>query len=312
MSRSIIVGSAGQDGQLLFDRLHRDRQLVMGIERAAVRVAGNGLSNVVDILDRAQVEAAVKAHQPDRIYYLAAVHRSSQQQEGDPHLLMERSFDIHVRGLLHCLDAMRRFAPQCRLFYAASSHVFGIPLTPVQDESTPFSPICIYGITKTAGAHLCRYYRNAHGVHASVGILYNHESHLRPPQFVSQKIVRAARAIRDGGGSKLILGDLETRIDWGYAPDYVDAMIRILELDQADDFVIATGESHPVREFVEIAFSEAGLDWDDHVILDPSLLAKQRRELVGNPEKLRRRTGWRNSLSFEMMVRHLMHDQERD
>lgn len=311
MTRTIIVGSAGQDGRLLFGRLFREKQPVAGIERNGVRVVENESMRPVNILDRAQVDAAVQAFKPTRIYYLAAVHRSSEQHAGDPHRHFERSFAVQVTGLLHFLDAMRRHAADARLFYAASSHVFGRPAGKMQDESTPMNPVCVYGITKAAGAQLCRHYRDEHDVHASVGILYNHESPLRQPQFVSQKIVRAARAIRDGSDAKLILGDLDARIDWGYAPDYVDAMVRVLEQDEPDDYVVATGEAHSVREFADIAFDEAGLDWREHVRQDSLLLTKERRELVGDASRLRQRTGWQPSISFETMVRQLVNSQEQ-
>jgi GDPmannose 4,6-dehydratase len=152
---------------------------------------------------------------------------------------------------------------------------------------------------------LCRHFRE-NGGFASVGILYNHESGQRPETFVAQKIINTARRIKAGSGEKLVIGDLSAKVDWGYAPDFVDAMIRILRLPQPDDFIIATGESHTVREFVEVAFGELGLDWKSHVVENPALIGTPKPPLVGNPEKLKRMTGWRPSVSFEQMVRRLV------
>src|SRR5262249_16066172 len=155
----------------------------------------------------------------------------------------------------------RRHAPKGRLFYAASSHCFGEPPAAVQDESTPLRPRCVYGITKTAGVGLCRMYRANHPIAASAAFFYNPQSALPAPTFPPTHICRPALEGAVGRRDKLVLGDLSARVDWGFAPDYVDAMTRILRLATADDFVIATGEAHSVEEFVAIAFARAGADW---------------------------------------------------
>jgi GDPmannose 4,6-dehydratase len=241
----------------------------------------------------------------DEIYYLAAFHHSSQERPASEEETLEKSHDIHVTGLRNVLNAMKEHQPDARLFYAASSYIFGNPPTPIQDETTPLNATSAYGVTKAAGVQLCRQYR-AEGLFASVGILYNHESGQRPETFVAQKILNTGRRIAAGSAEKLVLGDLSAKVDWGYAPDCVDAMIRILRLPQPDDFIIATGESHSVREFVELAFAALGLDWKSHVVENPSLLGSPKPPLVGNPNKLKRMTGWRPSVSFEQMVRLLL------
>jgi GDPmannose 4,6-dehydratase len=181
-----------------------------------------------------------------------------------------------------------------------------VPPTRLQDENTPLRPFSPYGITKTAGVQLCRMYRDSHGVHASVGFLYNHESPLRKSNFLSTRIVRSAVEISRGRRTKLVLGDLSARVDWGYAPDYVEAMIRILQLNSADNFVISTKESHSVEEFVEVAFTHLGIDWRQHVEVQPSVVVKRFIELVGDNAKLRAATGWSPSVSFQGMVRLLV------
>ena len=197
---------------------------------------------------------------------------------------------------------MRLHAPKARLFYAASSLCFGDATESPQTESTPLAPRCVYGITKTAGVQCCRLYRQTHGLYALSGFLYNHESPLRPEKFVTQKIVRAAKAIARGEQSELILGDLSARIDWGWAPDYADAMTRTLRLPEARDFVIATGETHSVRDFVEIAFTRVGLDWQNYVKENTVLLQRRNAPLVGDASLLRQLTGWKPMVTFPEMI----------
>jgi GDPmannose 4,6-dehydratase len=261
----------------------------------------------VDIFSYASVVDAVRAWQPSAVFYLAAEHGSSENRsaEGDS-TLFRKSLRVHVEGVVNFLEALATSASDSSLFYAASSHIFGSPDVDVQDENTPFKPDSVYAITKTTGVHACRYYRMYRNVRASSGILYNHESPLRQGEFISQKIARAAVAISRGNGTELVVGDLAATVDWGYAPDFVDAMVRIAESAPADEYVIATGEPHSVREFVEIAFSHVGLDWQEHVREDRSVLTRGSRARLGNSARLRERTGWQPSLSFSDMVRRLV------
>lgn len=296
MSRAIVVGVNGQDGRILDERLRGEGCAVIGIARGGI-----------DIADRAQVRALVAEWKPERVFYLAAFHHAAQENAGaDGAELFEKSHAAHVRGVVNFLEAIRELSPATRLFYAASSLVFGEPPGERQDERTPLNPRCIYGITKTAGMHCCRFYREAHGVFASAGILYNHESRFRQEKFVSQKIARAARAIAAGSREKLVLGDLSARTDWGFAPDFVEAMVRMLALERAEDFVVATGEAHTVREFVEIAFARVGLDWREHVEENPALLHRRRPTMIGDASRLRAVTGWEPSVTFREMVESLV------
>lgn len=296
MIDALIIGAGGQDGRLLTEKLTREGRRVAGLRRGSI-----------DLSDPPAVRAFVGSEQPGEIYYLAAHHHSSQDEAPEPADLFRASFAAHVDGLVNVLDAMRREAPKARLFYAASSHCFGSrPPTPVQDESTPLNPDNVYGVTKTAGVHACRYYRNDHGVFASAGYLYNHESRYRRPEFVTTKIIRAAIEIKRGRREKLLIGDLSAQVDWGYAPDYVDAMTRILRLDRSDDFVIATGTAHSVQEFAEIAFAGVGLNWREHVEEKSGIITKRKLGLVGNPAKLKAATGWGPTVTFDEMIRNLL------
>ncbi len=313
MKQAIIVGNCGQDGRILFDRLSHDGYALLGIGRESLATCGTPFQGVLNILDAPAISAAVRQFQPDEVYYLAAYHHSSEDKSlANTRDLFARSHDVHVVGLLNFLEAIRTEQPRARLVYAASSHVFGDPATPTQDENTPLRPLCVYGITKTTGIHVCRMYRQSHGVGASAAILYNHESPYRRADFLSQRIVRGAVAIQQGQAQELVLGDLSARVDWGYAPDYVDAMVRILALPEASDFLVATGEPHTVAELAATAFAALGLDWRAHVREDPTLLARRRMELVGNSRLLREQTSWRPSVTFETMIGILLRaEQER-
>jgi len=306
VKRALIVGSQGQDGAYLTELLHSKGYDVLGIGaggaegRAGVNPAMN-----IDIRDKAVVLGLLADAKPDEIYYLAAYHQSAEGTPQDPYDLLQRSFEVNTLALNHFLYATVKASVKSRLFYAASSRVFGSPGTPVQDEQTPFNPVCPYGISKASGAWLCRHYRQEIGAFCSVGILYNHESPRRAAPFVSRKIVKAAVAIRNGIQSQLVLGNLDARVDWGYAPDYVSAMWAILQSDLADDFVIASGTLHSVRDFARTAFAAVDLDWNRYVTENTQVLSSGRPQvtLCGDNRKLQRTTGWRPQVSFEQMVR---------
>lgn len=306
MTKALIVGSKGQDGSYLVEHLAARNYVVAGISRGAV--LGPLQSDFpIDIRDSSAIRRVVSSFAPDEIYYLAAFHHAAETLPLDQDDLIHRSFEINTLALHNFLDAMAAESPRSRLFYAASSHVFGEPAKSVQDENTPLSPICPYGISKTAGAHLCRYYRRQHNVFSSVGILYNHESPRRSPGFVFRKVIKAAVEISKKRQDKLVLGGLDACIDWGYAPDYVDAMWRILQLDAPGDFVISSGKLHSVRELVETAFDAVGLNWKAYVEIDPSVTRKSRSGILsGDSSRLRSCTGWRPTKSFREIVEEIV------
>jgi len=308
--RALIIGSAGQDGLLLFEQRSKSCD-VLGVDVGGLQ--SHGLSSeelatlppAVDIHDAAQVLAFVGRSKPDELYYLAARHHSSEERPDEANELRE-SMSVNFLAFVNVLEAVRQIAPACRVFYAGSSHMFGSPRMAMQDERTPFAPANPYAISKVAGTHACALYRARHGLHVSVGILYNHESPLRAERFVSQRIVLGAKRAALDPGFKLALGSLESVVDWGYAPDYVDAMVRILQQQAPDDYIVATGEPHTVQDFVECAFRTTGKDWRAHVVVEPGRVGTpsgpEMGALVGNASKLRARTGWRPSVTFDEMV----------
>jgi GDPmannose 4,6-dehydratase len=306
---ALIIGAGGQDGRLL-SRLLLDREYtVWGWIQSGPAAPAPCECALIDILQPALVEAELRRSPPDEIYYLAAFHHATEDVvELSAAELLRCSFDVHVLGLLNVLQAIEECCPRTRLFYAASSHVFGTPIAEWQNEETPLTPNSAYGISKAAGLQCCQLYRRQKDIFAATGILFNHESPLRRPSFISQKIVQGALRAQRDPAYRLVLGDLEVRVDWGYAPDYVDAMFRILQLPEASDFVVASGEMHTVREFAQAAFGSLGLDWRRHVETDARLLNKISHPLRGDSGKLRAATGWTPTIGFVEMVARLVRD----
>ncbi len=309
MKRAIIVGSHGQDGKLLYDFLLKRRYSIAGIDKNQIRCSPGISFKKLDILKFKEVANLVKKFQPSEIYYLAAFHHSSEDLPCENVELLYRSYAVHVAGLLNFLESVRIFYPKARLFYAASSHVFGEAREKIQDENTPINPSCIYGITKAAGLALCKLYRSRHGIFSATGILYNHESVLRAEHFVSKKIIKGAIDIKKGRQKKLVLGDLGAVIDWGYAPDYVRAMYLILNSKTPSDFIIATGKPHTVLDFVKVAFEYLDLNWKLHVKEDHRIVCKQNFFRVGNPRNLIKSTGWKPKVNFKEMIKIMVNEE---
>jgi GDPmannose 4,6-dehydratase len=301
VKRALIVGSAGQDGTYLSEQLAAQGVEVRGVDRDTTPRC--------DLFDPVAVRALVADFRPDGVFFLPAYHHSSEDAHealGDELL---KSQALHVTAWIHLLEALVATCPEAHAFYAASSHVFGEPPTPTQDEDTPFAPRTPYAVTKAAGVEVGRLYR-ARGLRVSSGILFNHESPRRPLRFVSQRIahgaVAAARAVARGEPYTLELGSLSAVVDWGWAPDYTDAMARIVRLDTPGDFVIATGQPHTPADLCRVAFEAVGLDWTKHVVERPGRVTRQVPPLVGNAMRLRRTTGWSPAVSFEAMVQMLV------
>lgn len=310
MKRALIIGSAGQDGSYLSEQLAAAGWSVVGVDRATPRR--------VALDDATAVAALVREVAPEALFHLAAYHHSSEDAARPlgPELLESEA--LHVTAWVHLLEAVAAHAPNCRSFYAASSHVFGAPRTPLIDESHPFSPTSAYAITKAAGVEVGRLYR-ARGLHVSAGFLFNHESPRRPTRFVSQKIVRAAVAAAHAKGRGeaflLELGSLSAVVDWGYAPDYTNAMLRIVTCDEPADYVIATGTPHTPADLCREAFHAVGLDWTEFVRERPGAVTRQLPALLGDASALRKATGWAPTVSFETMVRSMViaaQQQERE
>ena len=301
MPKALIVGCSGQDGTYLSKLLAEKGYEVIGIGRTPP-FAG------IDISDPSAVMGLVGRLTPDEIYYLASFYPSPEDAKISDLEWVRKSLEVHTLALNNFLYAIPQVSSNSRLFYAASCFVFGNPSAAPQDETTPMDPSCPYGISKAAGVQLCRYYRETRNVYGSVGILYNHESPLRRAQFVTKKVAKAAADIKRGLQDKVVLGNLDVAVDWGYAPDYVAAMWSILQLEEAGDFIIASGGVHTVRELVETAFQVVGLPWQDYIREDPGLLKRQRPQgiLQGNARKLQRLTGWRPQMPFANMIREMV------
>lgn len=305
MKKAIIVGCNGQDGRIAYDLLSSKNYHILGIDRGMVKGSSRSLPIDVSIFD--DVAGILKEFKPDEVYYFAAFHHSSEDKATEDALnLFKESYRINVLALLHFLEGMRKFSPQTRLFYAGSSLLFGDADEDIQNESSPFKPETVYGITKLDGVLSCRYYRKSYGLFASTGIFYNHESQYRTENFISKKIIKGALDIRRGKKEKLVLGNLHAEVDWGYAPDYVDAAHRILQTDAPDEFIVATGKLHSVRDFVSITFDYLGLNWKDHVTENKTVLTRNRKTLLGNPSRLMQTTGWRPTVDFKEMIRLLL------
>lgn len=304
--RAIIIGSEGQDGSILWNELVVAGWSVLGIGRSSVRCTETWDLGPVDIQRESSVDSAVKAFRPNRVFHLAARHRSADEltplSEGDE---LREAFGVHSVSLEYFVGAITRHVPQAHIFYAASSHIFSGGPSAQIDENSVMAPLDAYGVTKAAGVLLCRRAR-ASGLHASAAFLFNHESESRRSIFVSQRIVRGAWMIKRGVTDRLELGDLSARVDWGYAPDFVAAIRAISELEIPDEYVVATGAAKTVADFARLAFSRLDLDWKNFVHESPSKIRKEHRALVGNSSKLRRATGWMPSISFEEMVVRLV------
>jgi len=302
MKTAIIVGCKGQDGNILCDYLSQLHYHIVGIDKQYVYDNTSKQHSEVDIENKQQVEELIKRTKPDEIYYFATYHHSSEDIIGDDSILFERSYAINVLGLLHVIESIKKKSPLSKLFYTSSSLIFGATETEIQNEQTHYCPDTIYGITKLTAQQICKYYRQNHAIFASVGIMYNHESYLRTDNFLSKKIIKTAIAIKNKTADELIIGDLNANVDWGYAPDYIEAMYRIMQLDLADEFIIATGIKHSVKDFVKKSFAVLGLDYEMYVSENKEILSRKKKKLVGDTSKLRNATGWSPKTSFDEMI----------
>ena len=312
--RALITGITGQDGSYLAELLLDQGYEVHGMVRRASTEKFERLEHLRDrvtlhqgdLLDQRSLVDAIRASSPDEIYNLAAMSFVAVSWI-QPTLTAE----FTGVGVTRILEAMREAAPDARFYQASSSEMFGKVRETPQTEETPFYPRSPYGVAKVYGHHITVNYRESYGLHATSGILFNHESERRGLEFVTRKITWHAAAIKLGKLDKLKLGNLDAKRDWGYAKDYVEAMWLMLQQDKADDYVIATGETHTVRECVEVAFDQAGLgDWQQYVELDQSLVRPAEVDLlVGDPSKAERDLGWKPKTSFDELIR-LMVDSD--
>jgi GDPmannose 4,6-dehydratase len=321
---ALITGVAGQDGSYLAEFLLARGYRVFGLARRRSEGLPPRIAHLVegpladtrfelvpgDVEDALGLRAILERAQPDEIYHLAA-----QSHVGASFEAAEATLSVTGLGAVRLLEAVRAWRRQSgrspRYYQAGSSEMFGAAPAP-QSERTPFEPRSPYGCAKVLAHHATRIQREAHGLFACNGILFNHESPRRGAEFVTRKVTRAAARIRLGLERELALGDLEVRRDWGWAPDYVEAMWLMLQQREPGDWVIATGVSHSLRDLLELAFGRLALDWREHVVLSPAFARPlDVRDLVGDASRARRELGWRPRVAFEEVVARMVdHDLE--
>ena len=304
---ALVTGIGGQDGSYLAELLVERGYDVVGIVRTGPSADYPNLAAVrnrvrlvqADLLDEKALAGVLREHAPREVYNLASP--SFVPVSWDRPVVTAEFAAVGVTSLL---EAVRAVDPSIRLYQASSSEIFGDPVESPQTESTPLSPVTPYGVAKAYGHFIVHSYRRRYGLHASCGILYNHESPRRPVSFLPSKVANAAAAISLGLESELSLGDMTAQRDWGYAGDYVEAMWRVLQQDEPADYIIATGVLHTVEELVALAFAHVGLEWRDHVRVDTSLLRGQAElhRLVGDASRARERLRWEPQVGFDRLV----------
>ena len=307
---ALVTGVTGQDGSFLAEQLLADGWRVVGVQRRSAspnpwRIAhlGDRLERAsADLLDLGSLLSVIQQVKPDHVYNLAA--QSFVPTSWEQPLL---TGEVTALGAARVLEAVRLGWPQARVYQAGSSEMFGLARGPAQNEQTPFHPRSPYGVAKVYAHHLAVNYRESHGLFVVGGILFNHESERRGEEFVTRKISRAAARIKLGLQQDLQLGAMDVRRDWGFAGDYTRAMRLMLEQDEPQDLVIATGQDWSVQDFAERAFAELGLRWQDHVRHDPGLLRPAEiQRLCGDASEARRRLGWAPELDFDGLVRRMV------
>ena len=308
--RVLITGVTGQDGSYLAELLLEKGYEVIGMVRRSSTVNFERIAHLQDrltlvngdLLDEVSIINVLRDHRPSEVYNLAA-QSFVQTSFSQPVLTGETT----ALGVTRMLDAIRIVDPDIRFYQASSSEMFGKVQAVPQDESTPFYPRSPYGVAKLYGHWITVNYRESYDLHANSGILFNHESPRRGLEFVTRKITHTVARIALGQATELRLGNLEAQRDWGFAGDYVEAMWRMLQQDRPGDFVVATGHTHSVREFCEVAFSHAGLDWERHVVTDEQFFRPAEVDLlVGNPAQAEKVLGWRPKTTFAELVRSMV------
>jgi GDPmannose 4,6-dehydratase len=313
MKKVIITGITGQDGSYLAELLLSKGYEVHGLVRRESFEDIEKLSNIKDIKDKLHLhEGSLNDHltiykifskvMPDECYHLSASSFVN-YSFNDEFQTMNNNFN----STHYLLSTIREVKKDCKFYFAGSSEMFGEPSVSPQTEDTPFNPKSIYGISKVSSHYLLKNYRAKENIFACTGIMYNHESPRRGSQFVTKKIISSAVKIKKGLQEKLYLGNLDAQRDWGYSPDYVVAMWKILQADEPNDFIIATGNLHTVRDFLDITFSYLGLDYKNHVKVDPKFFrASEKKPLCGTPSKIKTIIGWENTKNLEDIIKEMI------
>jgi GDPmannose 4,6-dehydratase len=313
LKKALITGITGQDGSYLAEFLLEKGYEVYGMVRRSSTINYERISHIQDklkliqgdLLDQNSLSEAIRYSEPDEVYNLAA--QSFVPTSWNQPVL---TGEFTALGVTRMLEAIRTINPKTRFYQASSSEMFGKIRETPQNERTPFYPRSPYGVAKVYGHYITVNYRESYDMFCCSGILFNHESPRRGLEFVSRKVTHAAAKIKLGRQTKLIMGNLDARRDWGFAGDYVEAMWLMLQQDEPGDYVIATGISHSVRDLIQTAFDHAGLDWEDCVISDPNLFRPAEVDyLLGDPTKAKKKLGWHPRLSFEELIKKMVdHD----
>jgi GDPmannose 4,6-dehydratase len=310
MKRALITGITGQDGSYLTEFLIKKGYEVHGIvRRVAIEDPDRRLTRIKHLINNIHLHSAslesyasifkiLSIIKPDECYHLAAQSFVSYSFEDE-----FSTFATNIDGTHYVLSAIKEISPSCRFYFAASSEMFGNSQISPQNEETPFFPRSAYGISKLAGYHLTKNYRESNNLFASSGILFNHESPRRGFEFVTRKITNTAAKIKLGLADELRVGNMEAKRDWGFAPDYVEAMWLMLQQDTPEDYVVATGETHTVKEFIEIAFGHIDLNWEDYVVIDPIFYRPAEiYELKGDSSKAKNKLTWKPKCTFKDLI----------
>ena len=313
--KAFITGITGQDGSYLAEILLEKGYEVYGMVRRSSSFNTARIDHIFgdielvfgDLSDASSLNQLMRSIRPDEVYNLGA--QSHVRVSFD---IPEYTADVDALGTLRLLDAIREEGVECRFYQASSSEMFGKVREVPQTEETPFHPRSPYGAGKVFSYWITRNYREAYGMYAVNGILFNHESPRRGPTFVTRKVTRAVGAILRGEQDSLALGNLEAKRDWGYAKDYMDGAWRMLQADEPDDFVLATGETHSIRELLDVAFGHVELDWNDYVKIDERYFRPSEVDLlIGDYSKAKEKLGWEPTVKFEELIRMMVdHDRE--
>ncbi|MFH1376322.1 MAG: GDP-mannose 4,6-dehydratase [Candidatus Woesearchaeota archaeon] len=320
MKKALITGITGQDGSYLAELLLNKEYEVHGIvRRAAIEDSNHRLSRIKHIEDSIELHpGSLEAYptifnifqevKPDECYHLASQSFVFESFK-DPFT----TFNTNIYGTLHVLEALKRVTPNCRFYFAGTSEMFGNIKESPQNEKTPFHPRSPYGISKNTGFDLTRNYREGHNIFGASGILFNHESPRRGLEFVTRKITDGVAKIKHGLESELRLGNLDAKRDWGFAKDYVEAMWMMLQAEEPSDYVVSSGRSHSIRDFLDIAFNHVGLEFRDYVKVDPKFLRPAEvHTLQGDSSKIKTELGWEPKTEFGDLIKMMVdHDMER-
>lgn len=306
MKKALIIGNTGQDGYYLTKLLKSKGYVVHGVGSKTFSWTESVAPIDGSLLDSDFCQSVLKSLLPDEIYYLAAIHQASGENSESDLSFFKKTLDVNAYQYLTVIETCTRICPNVKVFFASSSHVFGNTKSLIQNEATLVQPISIYGVSKALGMNFSNMYREK-GLFCSCGILYNHESPRRLEKFVSKKIVKSAVDIYLQKSKVLTLGNPNARIDWGYAPDYMEAAYRILQAKNPSNYVISSGATHTVAELAEIAFACLGLDWNQFAQVDQELIRKpQTTILQGDNSKLIAECGWEPSIDFKQMIEQMV------